>query len=55
MRRSRIGEAARVWAWLLIHPNDVGGSTQTRRRWVRLASHCAGRLAGSVRERTLLL
>ena len=55
MRRSRVGEAARVWAWLLIHAGDVGGSGRARRRWVRLASYRAGRLAGSVRERTLFL
>ena len=55
MRRSRVGEAARVWAWLLIHVGDVRGSAQARRRWVRLASYRAGRLAGSVRERTLFL
>ncbi len=55
MRRSRVGEAARVWAWLLIHAGGVRGSAQARRRWVRLASYRAGRLAGSARERTLFL
>jgi glycosyltransferase involved in cell wall biosynthesis len=55
MRRSRVGEAARVWAWLLIHARDVRGAAEARRRWVRLASYRAGRLAGSVRERTLFL
>ena len=55
MRRSRVGEAARVWTWLLIHAGGVRGSAQARRRWVRLASYRAGRLAGSARERTLFL
>jgi glycosyltransferase involved in cell wall biosynthesis len=55
MRRSRVGEAARVWAWLLIHTADVWGSPEARRRWVQLASYRVGRLAGSVRERTLFL
>ena len=55
MRRSRVDEAARVWAWLLIHAGSVSGSAEARRRWVRLASYRAGRLAGSVREHTLFL
>ena len=46
MRRSRVGEAARVWAWLLIHAGGVRGSARARRRWVRLASYRAGRSGG---------
>jgi cellulose synthase/poly-beta-1,6-N-acetylglucosamine synthase-like glycosyltransferase len=53
MPRSRVGQAVRVWAWLLLHVTDVRGPVETRRRWTRLAAYRAGRLAGSVRARTL--
>jgi GT2 family glycosyltransferase len=55
MRRSRVVEAARVWAWLLVHVAHLWASPEARRSWVQLASYRAGRLAGSVRDQTLFL
>ena len=55
MQRSSVRDAARVWAWLLVHVADLVGSLEPRRRWVRLAASRAGRLVGSVRTRTLFL
>jgi glycosyltransferase involved in cell wall biosynthesis len=55
MQRSRVGEAARAWAWILVHVGDLWGPDPTRLQWVRVASLRAGRLIGSVRARTLFL
>jgi GT2 family glycosyltransferase len=54
MPRSSALEAARSWAWLMLHIVDLFRA-RTRRLWVRRAAYRAGRLAGSVRAGVIFL
>jgi glycosyltransferase involved in cell wall biosynthesis len=48
-------EALRWWGWLLRHSPDLLRSAARRGNWVRIAAFRWGRVAGSVRARTLFL
>jgi glycosyltransferase involved in cell wall biosynthesis len=54
MPRSSTLQAARGWAWLMVHVVDLF-RTRTRGPWVRRAAYRAGRVAGSVTARVLFL
>jgi hypothetical protein len=47
--------ALRVWASLVRHLPDLARSTAARGRWLNRAAWRAGRVAGSIRARTLVL
>jgi hypothetical protein len=47
--------AVERWRWLLVHAGHLWRSDRLRGEWIRRASFRAGRLAGSVRHRTLCL
>lgn len=49
------GPALRRWWWLLTHAHHLGRSAALRRQWIRRAAFRVGRLAGSIRHRTLCL
>jgi glycosyltransferase involved in cell wall biosynthesis len=52
IRRRSANEAAKAWAWLLLHAGDAFSADVERRgRWIRVAAGNAGRLSGSVRHR----
>jgi cellulose synthase/poly-beta-1,6-N-acetylglucosamine synthase-like glycosyltransferase len=47
--------AVRRWWWLATHVHHLWRSASLRRQWIRRATFRLGRLAGSLRERTLCL
>jgi glycosyltransferase involved in cell wall biosynthesis len=55
MPRSDFGETYRVWRWLAKRSPGLVRSAARRGNWIRVASLRAGRIAGSVRCRTLFL
>ena len=55
MPRSSLRDAAREWAWLVVHMGRVLGTGDAQRHWVRRVSYRAGRVVGSLRARVLYL
>ena len=53
--RPSLDRAWRTWAWAVVHLPDLLGSPAQQGRWLRKAAFRLGRLAGSVRFRTLCL
>jgi GT2 family glycosyltransferase len=50
----RLDRAARRYAWLVLHLPDLR-RLSSRRSWTRVAANQAGRLVGSIRQRTVYL
>jgi hypothetical protein len=55
MPRSPSVEALRAWGWLVVAAPRAARDRELRGRWVRIAAKSAGRVVGSLRQRSLFL
>ncbi len=55
MPRSSIRGALKAWAWLIVHSPDLARDRTRRGNWAKRAASRAGKVVGSIENRTLYL